>query len=154
MFCPKSILIFLQILPLPKEMSQSLCPSISIEALYWLFWMSVSSERAILIARYLDPIVIVDDEICSTLVQFMFYAWSVVYYWVLYFSNQSGQWWFYYIVNVIFVKYVNVRRMYINLILCNFLLFTRNFSIWYFEVSFCLLAIFQLDYSCFTHYSY
>ena len=46
---------------IPKEKFRSPCPRLSMEALAWLMWMSILSERALLIARFSDPIVIADN---------------------------------------------------------------------------------------------
>ena len=42
------------------------------------------------------------------------------------FYNQSGQWYFWYIHGVSFVWFLEVRRIYIKFIACNFLLFFHN----------------------------
>ena len=53
------------------------------EVLDWLLWMSVSSERAIIVASYLDPIVIASNKTCYTQVQWLFVYWYVVNFWLV-----------------------------------------------------------------------
>ena len=79
--------ISVQLLILLRGVSWSLCPRLSMEALVWLEWMSISSERYLHIAIYLDPIVITDNDIWSVPERLVFSDWSVVYFWALYFSK-------------------------------------------------------------------
>ena len=79
---PKPILIMLKLFRLMKGIYRSSCPHLSMEVLYWLLWMSVSSERDPLIV---SSLVIAYNNTCSILVRLVFYDRSVVDWWSLYF---------------------------------------------------------------------
>ena len=55
---------------------------------------------------------------------------------IIIFLKRSGQWCSWYISNVTFLRFVDLRRIYLNLIVYDFLLFARNFSNWLFAVFF------------------
>ena len=79
MFRPKSILILSQLLQLLKDKSQSLCAYISMEYLAWLACtMSLSPNRALLIVRSLNHIIIANNERCFILVRLVSTNWSTV----------------------------------------------------------------------------
>ena len=69
-FCPKSTPILLPLFWLLKGKSQSPRPCLSMEALAWLASsIRLSPNRALLITRYFDPIVVAGNNRFSTLVR-------------------------------------------------------------------------------------
>ena len=84
MFRPIWILILSQTFWLPKENYWSPCPHLSMEALAWLLWLSVSSKQAIIIVRYSEPIVIDNNDIFYIPARLVFSNWSNINCWVVY----------------------------------------------------------------------
>ena len=138
MFCPESIIVLLQIFPLPKgDFPIIVSPSINKSALLMIInervvWTRYTYRKIFRPYSYSQQRDMFHPSTVHVLCLIRRLLLSGI------FTNQSGQWWFQYISNVIFVRFINVRRIYINLIACNFLLFTRNL----FNLSFCSFILF------------
>ena len=78
-FRPKSALILLSLFLLPEGNYQSPCARISMEYLDCLaYTMSLSPNRALIITRNFNPIVITDNKRCYILVRLVSTNFSVV----------------------------------------------------------------------------
>ena len=137
-FRPKSALILLPLFWLPKGKSRSPCPHLSMEALAWLASaMIFSTNPALPIVIYFEPIVVVDNERFYILVRLVSVDWYICqdgYLLSVISPKRSGQVWCLFIIKVsweiFFCSWFNYfARVLFNFSRIWFNCFDRNYTL-------------------------